>query len=68
MDELPALGASDVRAQLSAAMGEHAARYADGLRRLVGHPQVAVLTVAELTGQPGPRFAAWARDNTDMFR
>ena len=54
--------------QLNLAMGEYGAWYADGLRQMVGHPQPAVRTVAELTGRPGTTFAAWARDNTDMFR
>jgi uncharacterized protein YbjT (DUF2867 family) len=53
--------------QLTVAMGEYGGWYADGLRQMVGHPQVAVQTVAELTGRPGITFAAWARDNTDMF-
>jgi uncharacterized protein YbjT (DUF2867 family) len=55
-------------AQLTPVMGEYAAWYADGLRLLAGHPQAAVPAVAELTGRTGTTFAAWARDNTDLFR
>jgi uncharacterized protein YbjT (DUF2867 family) len=54
-------------AQLSVAMGEHAGWYADGLRQLAEHPQVAVPTVAELTGRPGTTFARWAADHADLF-
>ena len=54
--------------QLTPAMGEFAAWYADGLRLLAEHPQAAVPTVAELTGRPGTTFAAWARRNAGMFR
>jgi uncharacterized protein YbjT (DUF2867 family) len=55
-------------AELAKVMGEYAAWYADGMRQLAGHPQAAVPTVAELTGRPGTTFAAWARDNADLFR
>jgi uncharacterized protein YbjT (DUF2867 family) len=54
--------------QLAPAMGEYAAWYADGLRQLMEQPQAAVRTVAELTDRPGTTFAAWARDNTEMFQ
>ncbi|AGZ45598.1 SDR family oxidoreductase [Actinoplanes friuliensis] len=53
--------------QLSEAMGEYARWYADGLAQLAEHPQVALPTVAELTGHPATTFAAWARANTAMF-
>jgi hypothetical protein len=49
-------------------MGEYGAWYADGTRMLAEHPQVAVQTVAELTGRPGTTFAAWVGDNTQLFR
>ncbi len=55
-------------AQLTEVMGEYAAWYADGMRQLAEHPQAAVPTVAELTGRPATTFAAWARDNTHLFR
>ncbi|MFI7547390.1 SDR family oxidoreductase [Actinoplanes sp. NPDC049599] len=55
-------------AQLSEAMGEYAAWYADGMRELAEHPQAAVPTVAELTGRPATTFAAWARAHAGMFR
>ena len=54
--------------QLTVAMGEYGAWYADGLRQLAEHPQAAVPTVAGLTGRPATTFAVWARDNTDLFR
>jgi uncharacterized protein YbjT (DUF2867 family) len=54
--------------QLTPAMGEFAAWYADGLRQLAEHPQPAVRTVAALTGRPGTTFAAWTRANVDVFR
>jgi hypothetical protein len=55
-------------AELSQVMGEYAAWYVDGMRLLAEHPQVAVPTVAELTGRPAMTFAEWAREHADLFR
>jgi uncharacterized protein YbjT (DUF2867 family) len=55
-------------AQLRLTMGEFGAWYVDGLAELVRHPQLAVPTVAEITGRPGMTFAQWARRHIAMFR
>jgi uncharacterized protein YbjT (DUF2867 family) len=55
-------------AQLGAAMGPHAAWYADGLRQLTEYPQPALPTVASLTGRPGVTFARWAATHAALFR
>jgi uncharacterized protein YbjT (DUF2867 family) len=59
---------AELVAQLGSVLGEHAGWYADGLRRLAEHPQVAVPTVAALTGAPGITFARWAAGHTGLFR
>ena len=55
-------------AELTKVMGEYGAWYADGTRLLAAHPQAAVGTVAELTGQPATTFAAWVGSNTHLFQ
>ena len=55
-------------AQFEPAMGEFGAWYVDGLAQLVEHPQLAVRTVAEITGRPGMTFAQWSRRYAAMFR
>lgn len=53
--------------QLRGPMGEHAAWYADGLRRMTESPQATAPTVTEVTGRPGLTFAEWARRNAALF-
>ncbi|MET0424640.1 MAG: NAD(P)H-binding protein [Actinoplanes sp.] len=48
-------------------MGEYAAWYIDGLEMLRDHPQVAVPTVAELTGRPAMTFREWATRHASIF-
>jgi uncharacterized protein YbjT (DUF2867 family) len=53
--------------QLRGPMGDNAAWYADGLRRMGALPQATTPTVTEVTGRPGLTFAEWARRNTALF-
>ncbi|MFH5230488.1 NAD(P)H-binding protein [Antrihabitans spumae] len=55
-------------AELAAGMGEYARWYVDGVASLVEAPQLAVQTVAEITGRPGTTFAEWAAANVAAFR
>jgi uncharacterized protein YbjT (DUF2867 family) len=54
--------------QLSKAMGEYADWYLEGKAALIGHPQQAVATVAQVTGRPATTFAEWAVAHADEFR
>ncbi|GIE93721.1 NAD(P)H-binding protein [Paractinoplanes rishiriensis] len=54
--------------QFALAMGEYSEWYLDGLAQLVGHPQAALPTVAELLGRPAMTLEEWARRHADMFR
>jgi uncharacterized protein YbjT (DUF2867 family) len=54
-------------AQLELTMGEFGAWYVDGLAQLMKHPQLAVQTVAEITGRPGMTFAQWSRRHAALF-
>jgi hypothetical protein len=49
-------------------MGEYGEWYLDGLAQLVGHPQAALPTVADLLGRPAMTLEEWARRHADMFR
>ncbi|GAA4476264.1 NmrA family NAD(P)-binding protein [Rhodococcus olei] len=50
-------------------MGDSAEFYIDdAVASLVGAPQAATSTVADVTGCPGTTFAQWARANADAFR
>jgi hypothetical protein len=62
------LGHDEAVAQLTPAMGEFAQWYVDAMAELARHPQSAVPTVADITGQPGTTFAEWAAVNVDQFR
>ncbi|MFD4292742.1 NAD(P)H-binding protein [Rhodococcus sp. NPDC058532] len=50
-------------------MGDNAAFYIDeAIASMVGAPQAATTTVADVTGQPATSHAAWAAAHADYFR
>ena len=49
-------------------MGSAGAWYLDGLAQLVGSPQPAASTVADLLGRPAMSYEEWARRHADLFR
>ncbi|MBJ8344943.1 NAD(P)H-binding protein [Antrihabitans sp. YC2-6] len=55
-------------AALEPAMGEYARWYLEGVATLIEHPQLAVPTVAEVTGRAATTFAEWAEANVEQFR
>jgi uncharacterized protein YbjT (DUF2867 family) len=55
-------------AELTAVMGEHAEWYLSGIAQMVGHPQAATTTVADIIGGPGTTFRQWAAKNAGLFR
>lgn len=62
------LSHDDAVAELSKAMGEHAAWYVEGMAALAEHPQAVTPTVERILGRPAITFADWARRNVDKFR